>query len=184
MLTTLCLGLAICASSVAISTEPVTQPTPMITSDTSVIAALQASVALHLTAIEHYSTLAEHLIRWGYSGLGEKYRADAEEEREHFKKCVERLEFYDVAPVLTHPAPSWPRHDYAGILVANMQLEQKAATVERANIVASRAVGDELSALVFAELLEGSEESIKDIQAVQSVIKQIGLDNYLADKIH
>jgi len=36
---------------------------------------------------------------------------------------------------------------------------------------------------VFADLLEGSEESIKDIQAVQSVIKQIGLDNYLADNI-
>ena len=131
----------------------------------------------------HYSTLAEHLDRWGYSQLGEKYRADAEEERGHFKKCVERLEFYDVAPVLTHPAPSWPRHDFAGILVANMQLEQKTAIAERANILASRAVGDELSALVFAELLEGSEESIKDIQAVQSMIKQIGMDNYLADKI-
>jgi bacterioferritin len=155
----------------------------MITSDTSVIAALQTSVAMHLTAIEHYSTLAEHLDRWGYSRLGEKYRADAEEERGHFKKCVERLEFYDVAPVLTHPAPSWPRHDFAGILVANMQLEQKTAIAERANILASRAVGDELSALVFADLLEGSEESIEDIQAVQSVIKQIGLDNYLADNI-
>ena len=183
MLRAVCLGLAICASSVAISAEPVTQLTPMITSDTSVIAALQKSVAMHLTAIEHYSTLAEHLDRWGYSQLGETYRADAEEERGHFKKCVERLEFYDVAPVLTHPAPSWPRHDFAGILDANMQLEQKTAIAERANILASRAVGDELSALVFAELLEGSEESIKDIQAVQSVIKQIGLDNYLADKI-
>mgnify|MGYP006282419079 CR=1 FL=1 len=155
----------------------------MPTAEQSVVDALQASVALHLTAVEHYATLAEHLDRWGYSKLGEKYRADADEERGHLKSCVDRLEFYDVAPVLTHPAPSWPRHDYAGILEANLTLERTAATVERSNVVATRAVGDELSALVFADLLSGSEESIQEIEAAQTVIGQIGLDNYLANQV-
>lgn len=155
----------------------------MPTADQSVIDALQASVALHLTAVEHYATLATHLDRWGYGKLGDKYRSDAEEERGHLKACVARLEFYDVGAVLTHTAPSWPRHDFVGILEANLQLEQTAATVERSNILASRAVGDELSALVFAELLAGSEESIRDIEAVQAVIGQIGLDNFLANQV-
>lgn len=155
----------------------------MPTADQSVIDALQASVALHLTAVEHYATLAEHLDRWGYAKLGEKYRADAEEERGHLKSCIDRLEFYDVAPVLTHSAPSWPRHDFVGILDANLQLEQTAATVERSNVLACRAVGDELSALVFASLLEGSEDSIREIEAVQAVIEVVGLDNYLAGNV-
>lgn len=155
----------------------------MPTADQSVIDALQASVVLHLTAIEHYATLATHLDRWGYSKLGAKYVEDANEERDHLKLVVSRLEFYDVAPVLTHTAPSWPRHDFVGILDANLTLEQTAATVERSNVIASRAVGDELSALVFAELLHGSEESIRKIEAVQAVITQIGLDNFLANQV-
>lgn len=155
----------------------------MPSADQSVIDALQASVALHLTAVEHYATLSEHLDRWGYAKLGDKYRTDADEERGHLKSCVDRLEFFDVAPVLSHPAPAWPRHDFAGILDANLQLEQTAASVERSNVTACRAVGDELSALVFAGLLEGSEDSIREIEAVQAVIETIGLDNYLANQV-
>lgn len=151
--------------------------------DQSVIDALQASVALHLTAVEHYATVAQHLDRWGYAKLGDKYRADAEEEREHFKAVIDRLEFYDVAPVLTHASPSWPRHDFVGILDASLLLEQTAANLERSNVTACRAVGDEISALVFANLLHGSEDSIREIEAAQVVIETIGLDNYLANQV-
>jgi len=149
----------------------------------TVIDALQASVRLHLLAIEHYQTLAEHLGRWGYAKLAAKYGEDAAEERDHLKKCMDRLEYYDVQPTYEHDAPSWPRHDFDGILAANLTLESTAAEVERANILTARSVGDELSALVFADLLEGSEGSIRDIEATQKVIEQIGLDNYLSVQV-
>lgn len=148
-----------------------------------VIDALQASVSLHMTAIEHYQTLSAHLGRWGYSKLGEKYAADAEEERGHLKKCLDRLEYYDVQPNYEHAEPSWPRHDWEGIVSANYELESAAAQVERANVAAARSVGDEQSALVFAELLEGSEGSIREIEAIQKVLDQIGVDNYLANQV-
>lgn len=45
--------------------------------------ARQASVALNLTAVKRYTTLAEQPARWG----------DAREERGHLKSCVNRLEF-------------------------------------------------------------------------------------------
>lgn len=152
----------------------------MPTGKTGVIDALQASGRMHLTAVEHYATVAEHLERWGYAKLAERYLADAEEERQHFKKVAERLEFFDVAPALDHKLPAWPRHDYPGILVASLALENAAAALERANILACREVGDEQSALVFVTLLCGSEESILKIEAAQQVITEIGLDNYLA----
>jgi bacterioferritin len=145
--------------------------------------ALQASLRLHLTAVEHYATLSVHLDRWGYAKLGEKYVKDAEEERGHAAMVLSRLEFYDVAPDLTHNAPVWPRHDFSGILTANYTLETAAAEVERANVTASRAVGDESSALVFTELLQGSEESIREIEATRLVITQVGLDNFLANQV-
>lgn len=155
----------------------------MPTAQNTVIDALQASVRLHLLAIEHYQTLSEHLGRWGYSKLASKYAEDVTEERDHLKKCLARLEFYDVQPTYEHDSPSWPRHDFDGILAANLALESMTAETERANILTARSVGDEQSALVFASLLEGSEESIKGIEAAQKVIEQIGLDNYLANQV-
>lgn len=148
-----------------------------------VIDALQASVSLHMTAIEHYQTLSAHLGRWGYAKLGEKYAADAAEEHDHLKKCFDRLEYYDVQPNYEHAEPSWPRHDYEGVLAANYELESAAAKAEQAGILACRSVGDEQSALVFSELLEGSEGSIREIEAVQKVLDQIGVDNYLANQV-
>lgn len=148
-----------------------------------VINALQASVRLHMTAIESYQAQAEHFARWGYAKLGEKYRGEAEEERGHLKKCLERLEYYDEQPAYDHDEPNWPRHDYEGILAANLELEMTAMKVERANVLVCRAAGDELSAELFADLLEGSEGSVAEIEAIQKVLEQIGTDNYLANQV-
>lgn len=148
----------------------------------AVIAALQDSASLHLTAIEHYTTLAEHLDRAGYHRLGERYRSDADEERGHLRKVLERLEYYQTQPTYEHRAPAFPRYDVPGILVSNLALETAAAEAERAHVVTCRAAGDERSAIVFADLLEGSEDSIRDIEADRFVISQIGLDNWLANQ--
>jgi bacterioferritin (cytochrome b1) len=148
-----------------------------------VIDALQASVRLHLLAIENYQSQAEHLDRWGYGKLAAGCRADAEEERGHLHEVQSRLEYYDVQPTYDHDQPDWPRHDYEGILAANLSLETAAAEAERGGVLACRAAGDELSAVVIGKLLEGSEEAIAKIEAVQRVIEQIGLDNYLANQV-
>jgi bacterioferritin (cytochrome b1) len=148
-----------------------------------VINALQASVRLHLTAIENYQAQAEHFDRWGYSKLGEKCRGDVSEERDHLKKVMARLEYYDEQPAYDHDEPNWPRHDYEGILSANLELESAAMKVERSNVLVARAAGDELSAEIFAELLEGSEGSVAEIEAIQKVLEQIGVDNYLANQV-
>lgn len=150
------------------------------TASPAVIDCLQNAVSLHLTAVEHYATIAEHLDRAGYHKLGDRFRGDAEEERGHLKKAMERLEYYQTAPVLTHAAPVFPRYDVPGILAANLSLEESAAAAERRHVTECRAAGDELSALVFVDLLEGSEQSIKEIEADRFVIQQIGLDNWLS----
>ena len=149
----------------------------------SVEAALQLSVSLHLTAIEQYAAQAEHFDRWGYAKLAEAARGDVEEERGHLQKVMARLEFYDIQPTYDHDKPEWPRHDYEGIIAANYALESKAMEAERGNVMVARHAGDELSAKVFAKLLKGSEASVKEIEATMRVIDQIGIDNFLANKV-
>ena len=146
-----------------------------------IIDALQGSVRLHLTAIENYTAQAAHFGRWGYAKLAERYKADAKEERGHLKLVQDRLEYYDVQPVYDHDEPDWPRHDYEGILAANYVLEVGAADHEKKSILVCRAAGDEQSALVFSELLAGSDASVGEIESDQKVIEQIGLENFLAN---
>jgi bacterioferritin len=148
-----------------------------------VIDALQASVRLHMTAIETYQSQAEHFDRWGYGKLADAARGEVEEERRHLHEVQARLEYYDVQPAYDHDQPDWPRHDFEGILAANLSLETAAAETERANVTACRAVGDEISAVIFTQLLEGSEEAIAANEAKQRVIEQIGVDNYLANQV-
>lgn len=149
----------------------------------SVEAALQLSAGLHWLAIEQYAAQAAHFKRWGYPKLAEEAEADAEEERGHLDAVLGRLEFYDISPSYEHDKPEWPRHDYEGILAANYTLELKAMNAERGNVIVARGAGDELSALVFADLLAGSEEAVAKIEATRKKIDQIGLDNYLSAKI-
>lgn len=154
----------------------------MLAAAAEVVAALQASLALHWTAIEHYSTIAAHLSRIGYAKLGDRFTADAHEERGHARAVLDRLEFYGIQPDYRHEPPSWPRQDVPGILAASLALELKAAAVERNNTATARAANDELTALVFADLLAGSEDSVRKITADQLVIDQVGIDNWLANQ--
>lgn len=147
---------------------------------TEVVHALLASSRLHLSAIEFYVGVAEHIERWGYPRLADRYRDEAVEERGHLVACLARLEFFDVGAAYDHATPTWPRHDYAGIIQAAYRLERAAADVERDGVLACRAVGDEQSALVFAALLEGSEDALAKLEAAQVVIGEIGLDGYLS----
>jgi bacterioferritin (cytochrome b1) len=145
--------------------------------------ALQRSAALHWTAIEHYASMAAHLTRIGYAKLGARFDRDAEEERGHLRRVLDRLEFFRVQVSYDHTQPSWPSGDVPGMLTASLSLESHAAIAERHNIVASRSIGDEGSAVVFVELLAGSETSIRELEADIFLIGQMGIDNWLANQM-
>lgn len=149
----------------------------------AVVEALQRDLALHWGAAEAYQLIGEHLGRWGYSKLGDAYKADAEEERGHISKLAARLEFFDVQPSAEHVCPEFPRKDFVGILNVAYDIETSAAAVERAGYAVALSSGDPVTAGMLLELLEDSEKSIQEIEATRMVIEQIGLDNFLANLV-
>lgn len=152
-------------------------PSPL---NEQIIEALQAGLALHLSQAEAYEAQAVHFERWGYPGLAKSWREYAAEERQHEALCLQRLEFFDVAPDMAHETIEWPRHDFLGILDQNYATDSMAAETERAGYLAANEIGDVDTAKIFAELLHGSEDGMAHIEAIRSVISQIGIDNYLA----
>lgn len=154
----------------------------MPTGNDKVIETLQASLRLHWSAIEAYSAQAAHYEAWGYPKLAAKYKEDAEEERGHAEALLKRLEFFDVQPDLAHEPFEWPRHDFMGALDVDYQLELQSSEVERGGHALSLASEDPVTADIFRSLLESSENSLIEIEAIKDVIEQIGLDNYLANQ--
>jgi bacterioferritin len=147
-----------------------------------VVEALNAGLRNHWTQILLYESQAAHFTRWGYKKLGEAFLAYAEEEREHARKVVQRLEFFDAQPTYDFEQPLWPRHDFESILEVNYTLDQTAANTERSGYTLCVGLGDAETAAIFADLLKGSEDGMAEIEATRLVIDQIGLDNYLADR--
>jgi bacterioferritin (cytochrome b1) len=145
----------------------------------AVIDAIRSSLRLHWEAIEFYSAYAAW-IRPQYPKLGTKYATESAEERGHAEALLDRLRFYGEPGVFDHADPTVPTEGFESFLAAALLLETMAAGVEGGNVTICRNAGDERSAMVFAELLAGSEASILEIEAAQATIEEIGLENYVA----
>lgn len=141
---------------------------------------LKQSLNIHWQQTTELTAQAAHLERWGYKKLAAVIKADSEEEHEHARANLERLEFFDAdyQPLVVSPR-TWKRHDVKAIIEFNLEGVRNAASVERATIVAARSVGDELTAHMMIPLLQGSENGIKLYESFLKLIEQMGIDNFL-----
>ena len=149
-------------------------------SSTQVVELLKKSLNIHWQQTTSLSAQAIHLDRWGYKKLAETIKADALEEHQHAMINLARLEFFDAdyQPLLVNP-PVWKRHDMVAMIQYNLDSVREAAAAEKETIIASRAIGDELTANVMIPLLQGSENGIELYEGYLKIIDQMGVDNFL-----
>lgn len=149
------------------------------TTDT-VIELIKKSLNVHWQQTTVLSAQAVHLERWGYKKLAAIVKDDAIQEQTHAMINITRLEFFDAdyQPLIVAP-PNWTRHDMVAMINYNLASVREASATERAVIVAARAVGDEITANMFIELLQGSEDGIILYEGFLKLIEQMGIDNFL-----
>jgi bacterioferritin (cytochrome b1) len=149
-------------------------------SSDAVMELIKASLNIHWQQTTVLTAQAEHLERWGYKKLAAIIKEDAIQEQTHAAINIKRLEFFDVdyQPLIVSP-PAWKRHDMVAMIQYNLDSVRQASATERAVIVAARAVGDEITANMFIELLEGSEDGIILYEGFLKLIEQMGIDNFL-----
>jgi bacterioferritin (cytochrome b1) len=149
-------------------------------SSNTVIELIKKSLNIHWQQTTVLTAQAEHLQRWGYKKLAVIFKEDAIQEQTHAAINIKRLEFFDVdyQPLILNP-PIWKRHDMIAIINYNLNSVREASAAERATIVAARSVGDEITANMFIELLQGSEDGIELYESFLKLIEQMGIDNFL-----
>jgi len=151
--------------------------------DPKVIAVLNQVLKAELTAINQYFLHAEMCENWGYGKLAKHTRAESIEEMQHAEKLIEHILFRDGTPNMS---------DYFKINVgANVkqqiendcQLEYDAVKRLNDGIETCVKAGDNGSRELLEGILTDEEEHIDYLEAQIQAIKDMGIENYLAQQL-
>ncbi len=151
--------------------------------DPKVIAVLNQVLKAELTAINQYFLHAEMCENWGYGKLAKHTRAESIEEMQHAEKLIEHILFRDGTPNMS---------DYFKINVGanvNQQIENDCQleydAVKRLNdgIETCVKAGDNGSRELLEGILTDEEEHIDYLEAQIQAIKDMGIENYLAQQL-
>jgi bacterioferritin len=137
-----------------------------------------------LTAINQYFLHAKMCENWGYERLAEYNRKESVSEMEHAEKLMERILFLEGTPNMTQIGPIKVGTNVKMQLESDLAIELDALPRLNAAIKDATALGDNVSRELFKEILVDEEEHVDYLEGQLHVIKEVGLENYLAQQIH
>jgi bacterioferritin len=148
-----------------------------------IIALLNEVLKAELTAINQYFLHAEMCENWGYKHLSEHTRKESIEEMRHAEKLMERILFLDGMPNVSELFPIRVGENVQAQLERDLALEMEAIPRLNEAVQAATEAGDNGSRELFVEILKDEEAHVDYLEAQLHIIKEIGLDNYLAQQI-
>ena len=152
--------------------------------DAETIELLNDVLTAELTAINQYFIHAKMCENWGYHRLAEHGRAESIDEMKHAEMVIERILYFEGAPNMQRLHPVRVGETVPEQFQLDAQLEYDA--VERFNRGVAMAVdkGDNGTRELLAGILVSEEEHIDWLETQQETIRQIGVENYLAQQLH
>jgi len=137
-----------------------------------------------LTAINQYFLHAKMCESWGYQRLAEYNRKESISEMVHAEKLMDRILFLEGTPNMTDIGPIKVGANVKAQLESDLAVELDAVPRLNAAIKTATELGDNASRELFQEILIDEEEHVDHLESQLHIIKEIGLENYLAQQIH
>src|SRR5215475_14858430 len=147
------------------------------------IAVLQEVLCAELTAINQYFIHARMCENWRYKRLAEINRKESIGEMQHAQVLIDRILYFDAAPNMQkymkiNVGQTIPeQHEF------DLQLEYDAVARLNKGIELCVAKGDNGTRALLEEILKSEEEHIDWLEAQLQQIKEIGVENYLAQQV-
>ena len=150
--------------------------------DPTVIEMLNELLTAELTVINQYFIHSKMCDNWGYERLAAKVREESIDEMRDAEKLIDRILYLDGVPNLQRL-----NHVGVGETVPEqfeLDLEQERAAVERYNRGIALAVekADNGTREILEGILRGEEDHLDWLESQQELIRQVGLENYLAQQ--
>ena len=152
--------------------------------DPEIIELLNEILTAELTAINQYFIHAKMLDNWGYDRLSEKVMHESIDEMRHAEALIERLLYFDGVPNMMRLFPVRVGETVPEQFQVDVELEYTA--VERLNRGINLALDkdDNGTRELLAHILVSEEGHVDWLETQQETIRQIGLEQYLAQQLH
>ncbi len=151
--------------------------------DSKIIALLNEVLKAELTAINQYFLHAEMLENWTYYRLAKLTKKESIEEMTHAEKLMERILYLEGTPNMSDMFKINVGTSVDQQFKFDLQLEYDAVKRLNDGIVLCREVKDDGSRELLAQILRDEEHHIDWLEAQLDIIKQMGLQNYLAQQL-
>ena len=148
-----------------------------------IIEHLNARLAEELTAINQYMVHAEMCDNWNYKQLEDVIEKRAISEMKHAEKLIARILFLEGTPIVSNL-----NQIFIGAEVPKMHENDHGAEIGairgyNESIRLAADLGDNNTKVLLESILKEEEDHIDWIEAQLDEIKQIGVQNYLAQQI-
>ncbi|MCL6502960.1 MAG: bacterioferritin [Pirellulales bacterium] len=148
-----------------------------------VIEALNRGLTIELTAINQYFCQAKMCKNWGYHRLAKKHYEESLGEMKHAEMLIDRILFLEGVPEIA-------RYDVirVGTTVPeqfenDLALEMRGVQTYNQAIHLCLQVQDAGSRELLEHILKDSEEHVDWLETQLDLIRELGLQNYLAEQM-
>lgn len=153
------------------------------TGDSKIIEVLNNALTIELTAINQYFLQAKMCENWGYHKLAKKHLHESMGEMKHAEKLIDRILFLEGKPNISRYDIIRVGSDVKEQLENDLKLETNGVKVYNEAIHLCEQQKDSGSRELLEHILVESEESVDWLEAQLHLIKEVGLENYLAEQM-
>ena len=147
------------------------------------IALLNDVLCAELTAINQYFIHARMCANWRYQRLAEFIRKESLEEMKHAQDVIDRILYFDGLPNMQKYMKISVGKPVPEQFQCDLQLEYEAVARLNAGVELARSKGDNGTRILLEAILEDEEEHVDWLEAQLQQIKDMGLQNYLAQQV-
>jgi bacterioferritin len=148
-----------------------------------VIQVLQDVLCAELTAVNQYFIHARMCENWGYGKLAEHTRKESIEEMQHAQLVIDRILYFDGAPNMQKYMKINVGRSVPEQFQADLDVEYQAVPRLNKGIEVARNLGDNGTRALLEAILKDEEEHVDWLEAQLGIIKEIGVENYLAQQV-
>ena len=152
--------------------------------DVKVIAILNKVLANELIAINQYFLHARMYKDWGLKGLADHEYEESIDEMKHADSLIERILFLEGLPNLQDLGKLRIGENTVEILKCDLSLEMDALPDLKDGIEYCESIRDYVSRDLLNDILESEEEHVDWLETQISLVDKMGVENYLAEKMH
>ena len=148
-----------------------------------VVQLLQDVLCAELTAINQYFIHARMNDNWGYKKLAVYIQKESIEEMRHAQDLIDRILYFDGAPNMQKYLKINVGKSVPEQFTNDLQVEYDAVARLNKGIELVRERGDNGTRSLLEAMLKEEEDHIDWLEAQLGMIKEIGVENYLAQQM-